>query len=117
LVLLLTDPLAIAEVRHARTVYAARRKRLVAELDRLGIMTTGGYGLNVWVSVVREREAVHALASQGVSVAPGSAFFLGRHPPAFIRVTCGAVAEGYAELAVAIAGAARPAIPSRSSAV
>jgi DNA-binding transcriptional MocR family regulator len=117
LVLMLRDPMTIAEVRHARLVYAARRKKLVSELDRLGIMTTGTDGINLWVSVVREREAVHALASQGISVAPGTAFFLDPHPPAFIRVTCGAVAEGYAELAVAIAGAARPAVPSRSSAV
>ena len=117
LVVMLSDPMTIAEVRHARSVYTARRKKLVSELDRLGIMTTGTDGINLWVSVVREREAVHALASQGISVAPGTAFFLDPHPPAFIRVTCGAVAEGYAELAVAIAGAARPAVPSRSSAV
>jgi DNA-binding transcriptional MocR family regulator len=117
LLVMLRDPLTVAEVRHARTVYAERRKRLVAELDRLGITTTGTDGINLWVSVLREREAVHALASQGISVAPGAPFFLRPNPPAFIRVTCGCVLDGYAELAVAIAGAARPAAPSRSSAL
>jgi DNA-binding transcriptional MocR family regulator len=117
LVLMLTDPLTVADVRRARSVYAERRKRLVAELDRLGITTTGTDGINLWISVLREREAVHALASQGISVAPGAPFFLRPNPPSFIRVTCGAVVDGYAELAVAIAGAARPAAPSRSSAL
>jgi DNA-binding transcriptional MocR family regulator len=117
LLVMLRDPLTVAEVRHARSVYAERRKRLVAELDRLGITTTGTDGINMWVSVTREREAVHALASQGISVAPGAPFFLHPNPPAFVRVTCGRVVEGYAELAVAIAGAARPAAPSRSSAL
>lgn len=117
LVLMLTDPLTVAEVRHARSVYAERRKRLDAELDRLGVTTTGTGGINLWVAVAREREAVHALASQGISVAPGAPFFLRPNPPSFIRVTCGAVVDGYAELAVAIAGAARPAAPSRSSAL
>jgi DNA-binding transcriptional MocR family regulator len=117
LVAMLRDPLTIAEVRHARALYAERRRRLVAELDRLNVRTTGTDGINLWVSVMREREAVHALAAQGISVAPGSPFFLRPVPPAFIRVTCGAVADGYAELAVAIAGAAHPAAPSRSSAL
>jgi DNA-binding transcriptional MocR family regulator len=104
-------------VRHARSVYTERRKRLVTELDRLGITSTGADGINLWISVLREREAVHALAAQGISVAPGEPFFLRPNPPAFIRVTCGSVLDGYAELAVAIAGAARPAAPSRSSAL
>jgi DNA-binding transcriptional MocR family regulator len=117
LLVMLRDPLAVAEVRHARSVYAERRKRLVMELDRLGITSTGTDGINLWISVLREREAVHALAAQGISVAPGEPFFLHPNPPAFIRVTCGSVLEGYAELAVAIAGAARPAAPSRSSAL
>jgi DNA-binding transcriptional MocR family regulator len=117
LLIMLRDPLTITEVRHARSTYAERRKRLVTELDRLGITTTGTAGINLWVSVTREREAVHALASQGISVAPGSPFFLGPRPPSFIRVTCGRIIDGYAELAVAIAGAARPAAPSRISAL
>lgn len=117
LLIMLRDPLTVAEVRHARAVYAQRRNLLVAELDRLGITTTGTDGINLWVSVMREREAVHALASQGISVAPGAPFFLQPNPPSFIRVTCGRVVDGYAELAVAIAGAARPAAPSRISAL
>jgi DNA-binding transcriptional MocR family regulator len=117
LLIMLRDPLTVAEVRHARTVYAERRRRLVAELARLGINSTGTDGINLWVSVMREREAVHALASQGISVAPGTPFFLHPSPPSFIRVTCGRVLDGYAELAVAIAGAARPAAPSRGSAL
>jgi DNA-binding transcriptional MocR family regulator len=117
LLIMLRDPLTIAEVHHARSVYAQRRRRLVAELDRLGVTTSGTDGINLWVSVMREREAVHALASQGISVAPGAPFFLQPNPPSFIRVTCGRVVDGYAELAVAIAGAARPAAPSRISAL
>lgn len=117
LLVMLRDPLSVAEVRHARSVYTERRRRLVAELDRLGVTTTGTDGINLWISVMREREAVHALASQGISVAPGAPFFLHPHPPSFIRVTCGGVLDGYAELAVAIAGAAHPAAPSRSSAL
>jgi DNA-binding transcriptional MocR family regulator len=117
LLVMLRDPLTVAEVRHARSVYAERRKRLVAELDRLDVTTTGTDGINLWIGVMREREAVHALAAQGISVAPGAPFFLHQNPPAFIRVTCGCVVDGYAELAVAIAGAAHPAAPSRSSAL
>lgn len=117
LLVMLSDPLTVADVRRARGIYAQRRMRLVSELARLDITSTGTDGINLWVSVMREREAVHALASQGISVAPGAPFFLRSNPPSFIRVTCGAVSDGYAELAVAIAGAARPAAPSRSSAL
>lgn len=117
LLAMLQDPIATSQVRHARSVYADRRRHLVAELDRLEVSSTGNDGINLWVSVRREREAVRALAAQGISVAPGSPFFLRRDPPGFVRITCGVVAGGYAELAVAIAGAARPAAPSRGSAL
>jgi DNA-binding transcriptional MocR family regulator len=112
---MLGDAQTIAEVRRARSIYAERRARLVRELRRLGIQTTEGDGINLWISVAREREAVHRLAAQGISVAPGTPFFIRSEAPAHIRVTSGVVSEGHAELAVAIAGAARPYLPSRGS--
>ena len=114
LVILLDDPETTRAVERAWETYADRRARLAAELSRLGVATGGIEGLNLWIPVGREREAVHALAAQSISVAPGAPFFIRSSHEPHIRVTSGLIAEGHAELAVAIAGAARLATPFRS---
>jgi DNA-binding transcriptional MocR family regulator len=115
LVILLESADTTRAVERAWATYAQRRARLAAELGRLGVPTGGSEGLNLWIPVGREREAVHALAAQSISVAPGAPFFVRSSHEPHIRVTSGLIAEGHAELAVAIAGAARLANPFRSS--
>ena len=69
----------------AATVYAGRRRALIAALAAHGIAATGDSGLNVWVPVPDEEHAVAGLLAAGWAVAPGARF---RHAsPTGVRVT------------------------------
>lgn len=67
------------------TVYAGRRRALIAALAEHGIAATGCSGLNVWIPVPDEDVALRGLLAAGWAVAPGSRNRL-RSGPA-IRVT------------------------------
>jgi DNA-binding transcriptional MocR family regulator len=107
LLALLTDPVSVAAVARARDSYTERRARMVGALADEGIDVGGTDGLNVWVPVADETATVVRLASQGIGVAPGAPFAVlpGRRP--HVRVTAGLLADGHAEVARALADAAR----------
>ncbi len=106
LLTLLTDPVAMAQVDHARDEYTRRRRALVAALASRDVRVSGGDGLNLWVPVHDESAAIVRLASQGVGVTPGTPFDVLPGGGGHVRVTVGLVADGYQELAEALAAAA-----------
>jgi len=105
---LLTDPASVAAVDRARAAYADRRRRLADGLTERAVATTGSDGLNLWIEVERERDALVALAAQGIAVAPGSPFLAGPLPADHVRLTSGLVRDGFDDLADHLADAAAP---------
>jgi DNA-binding transcriptional MocR family regulator len=104
---LLTDPASVQAVADARAAYADRRARSVAALAEHGIAVGGTDGINLWVPVDDETAAVVGLASRGIGVAPGAPFAVRPGQAPHVRVTAGLLADGQAEVAAAIAAAAR----------
>jgi DNA-binding transcriptional MocR family regulator len=102
---LLTSPAAIAQVAHARDEYARRRSRLCAALLDQGVEATADDGINLWLTVANQQDAMVALAGHGITVAPGAPFCLSPTED-HVRVTAGLVADGFAELATILASAA-----------
>lgn len=84
---LLTDPVAINDVTRARAAYAMRSLALRAGLSRLGVHTTTGDGINVWIDVTDERTALLSLAAQGIKAAPGQPFQIQGTSTNHIRIT------------------------------
>jgi DNA-binding transcriptional MocR family regulator len=103
---LLTDPVAVAAVDHARGEYTRRRAALVSALTSLKVEVTDGDGLNLWVPVHDESAAIVRLASRGVGVTPGAPFDILTGGVDHIRVTVGLVADGHEALALVLAAAA-----------
>lgn len=118
---LLTDPTSVAHVARARTVYAARQSSLRSALADIGIATPVADGINAWLPVLDERDAVVRLAAAGIRVAAGTPFWAGPvvgsgaersagagQAPS-IRVTVGMMAGDPASVAAALADVvARP---------
>ena len=85
---LITDQTADAVVRRAREAYRRRRDLLVAALHRHGLVThSGDTGLVVWVEVADETDALVALASRGISVAPARKAFISPPEADMIRIS------------------------------
>jgi DNA-binding transcriptional MocR family regulator len=103
---LLTDPVAIAHVEHARDEYTRRRGALVSALNARDVEVADGDGLNLWVPVHDESAAIVRLASQGVGVTPGTPFDVLPGGGGHLRVTVGLVADNHEELAQILAAAA-----------
>ena len=103
---LLTDPVAVAAVDHARDEYTRRRAALVSALTSLEVEVTDGDGLNLWVPVHDESAAIVRLATRGVGVTPGAPFDILAGGVDHIRVTVGLVADGHEALALVLAAAA-----------
>jgi DNA-binding transcriptional MocR family regulator len=80
---------------------------MVAALAEVGIPVGGNDGFNLWVPVADETTAVLSLASEGIGVAPGAPFQCGTDTTPHIRLTVSALASDYAEIASAIAQAAK----------
>ncbi len=107
---LLTRPASIKRVERARAEYARRRRLLVEALAHHGIAVGGKDGVNVWLPVLDESAALVRLASQNIGVAAGSPFCVGPTTTAHVRVTCGLLSDGHADVAAQLAtAAARPA--------
>ncbi len=108
---LLTDGDSIAQVSEARRIYFARQKALYDSLGALGLPVPQADGINTWLPVADERDAIVRLAASGIRVAGGSPF-LAETPPiepgAYIRVTAGALAGEVEVVAQALASAALP---------
>lgn len=105
---LLTDGDSIAQVSEARRIYFARQKALVDSLGALGLPVPQADGINTWLPVADERDAIVRLAASGIRVAGGSPFLAADDPGAYIRVTAGALADEVEMVAQALASAALP---------
>ncbi len=105
---LLSDTDVAALVADAERTYAARRMELLGELDQRGVhVAAGGSGLNLWVPVDNDRDAVVSLAALGIGVAPGEPFEVEPADQRHIRVTLSmATGVSLEEIADAIADAA-----------
>jgi len=71
---LLTHETSRNAVHRARSSYARRGSALREALRDVGVETSPGDGINVWVPVHDERSALITLAASGIRVAPGSPF-------------------------------------------
>jgi DNA-binding transcriptional MocR family regulator len=103
---LLTDPAAIAQVAGARHAYASRRAALLACLRDQGVTATAADGINLWMTVDDQQIAMVTLAAHGIAVAPGAPFCVTPLGADHVRVTVGLVADGFDDLAGALASAA-----------
>jgi DNA-binding transcriptional MocR family regulator len=103
---LLTSDSAKASVETARQTYGRRRLALAAELDRFNVEWSGRDGLNLWVTVESEREAMLALAAQGVGVAAGLPFNVEGAAKDHIRITCCLIEDDFEGIGRQIASAA-----------
>jgi DNA-binding transcriptional MocR family regulator len=109
LVGMLTDPTSVAAVARAREVYAERRAALQQALVERHVASTGWDGINLWVEVGQEREAMVVLAAQGIGVAPGSPFLVAPVGGDHVRVTTSVLpVEHVPAVADALAEAATP---------
>ncbi|AWB90258.1 PLP-dependent aminotransferase family protein [Salinibacterium hongtaonis] len=106
---LLSNPESIEDVAEARRVYARRQSALVVALASHGISIAQPDGINLWLPVLDERDAIVHLAAHGIRVAAGSPFVVeaGDTTP-HVRVTAGALENDVEAVAHALAGAARP---------
>jgi DNA-binding transcriptional MocR family regulator len=110
---LLTDQAAVAQVRTAREAYRERRTALLDALRERGATATAADGINLWLAVDDQQNAMVALAAHGIAVAPGAPFGVTALATDHVRVTAGLVADGHPGLADALAAAA--ALDSRGS--
>ncbi|MEO6200047.1 MAG: aminotransferase class I/II-fold pyridoxal phosphate-dependent enzyme [Cryobacterium sp.] len=105
---LLTDGESIAQINEARRIYFSRQKALADALNELGLTVRQADGINTWLPVLDEGDAVVQLAAAGIRVAGGRPFVASDGPGSFIRVTAGALQGDVTPIARAIAMAARP---------
>jgi len=103
---LLTDSTSMALVFEARHVYFARQKALADALTECGLPLARADGINAWVPVVDERDAIVRLAASGIRVAGGTPFLATDRLDAFIRVTAAALPDDVVPVARMIAAAA-----------
>ncbi len=103
---LLTDPRAVEQVAAARAAYAARRAALLAALQARGVSATAADGINLWMSVPDQQNALVSLAAHGIAAAPGAPFCVTPLDGDHLRVTVGLVADGHDDLAGVLASAA-----------
>jgi DNA-binding transcriptional MocR family regulator len=104
---LLTDPVSVAQVEHARDTYAARQREMAQALRAHGVDAHAADGINTWLAVPDERDAIVRLIAAGVRVAPGGPFLLGEEPEGgHVRVTVGVARDEHDHIAEALAAAA-----------
>lgn len=104
---LLTDSESIAQISEARRIYFARQKALADALTGFGLPVAQADGINTWLPVFDERDAIVRLAASGIRVAGGSPFLAAERAESFIRVTAGALPDDVTPIARAIAAASR----------
>lgn len=123
---LLTDATTIAGLDRARAAYRDRQSALNTALGANGVDMPVPDGINLWLPVNDERNAVVQLAAAGVRVAPGGPFLaapLGGTPSGtpggtsggtsggassdFVRVTAGLVRDDVDALGALLASAAQ----------
>ena len=105
---LLTEGDSMAQVSEARRIYFARQRALRAALAERGLAVPPADGINMWLPVYDEREALVQLAASGIRVAGGSPFLANERSGEFIRVTAAALPDDVAFIASALVRAALP---------
>jgi DNA-binding transcriptional MocR family regulator len=115
---MLIDPMTIQAVSAADTEYSRRRALLVGALAERDVVVGGRSGINLWVPVDDEQVALVVLASHGIGAAPGTPFTAGStigptdslresgREQQHIRISFGAISDGFEQLAESIAVAA-----------
>ena len=104
---LLCDETTTTAVAVAEATYTERRAALIAALQERDVdVAEGGSGLNLWVPVDDDRDAVVALAANGIGVAPGEPFEVARRGQRHIRLTLSTDIDHLGRLADTIATAA-----------
>ncbi len=104
---LLTDEDSVADIGRARDTYAARQAAMGAALAEHGVEFAAGDGINAWLRVADERDAIVQLTASGIRVAPGTPFQLGDPDDAHVRVTVGVARDEVPSIAAALAEASR----------
>ncbi|MCU1444299.1 MAG: GntR family transcriptional regulator [Cryobacterium sp.] len=105
---LLTQGDSIAQIGEARRMYFARQKALTDALAGFGLRVPQADGINTWLPVADERDAIVQLAASGIRVAGGSPFLAADEAGSFLRVTVGALNGEVDSVASALAVAALP---------
>jgi DNA-binding transcriptional MocR family regulator len=103
---MLTSAQTIDEVSDARRVYRGRQRALSEALAENGYRGHLPDGINLWMNVDDERNAVVQLAAAGIRVAAGTPF-LAAAGGQFIRVTAGLVRDDFDAVARHLAAATR----------
>lgn len=103
--LLLDDPQRRAQTERMRIEFARRQALFLGTMAAHGVVVRPSAGYNVWVPVRSEPDALVYLASNGIGVAPGSAFRVRDQSP-HIRVSTAAMRGDVVALAEQIATAA-----------
>ncbi len=104
---LLTSSESIAQVADAGRVYFSRQKAFREALGERGLHIPQADGINAWIPVDDERDAILQLAARGIGVAGGSPFFATESPQDYVRVTAGVISRNVGDVAKALAAAAR----------
>jgi len=106
---LLTDPTTIAGLDAARDTYRSRQQALTGALATHGVLVAVPDGINLWLPVGDERDAVVQLAAAGIRVAAGTPFVAGPGGGELdhVRVTVGHVRDDVDSVAALLASAAR----------
>ena len=105
---LLTDQDSVADIEpRARHLRGAAGDAWRAALQGHGIPFAGGDGINAWLRVEDERDAIVQLTASGIRVAPGTPFQLGDapagdEPGGFVRVTVGVARDEVPGIAAAL---------------
>lgn len=103
---LLTDGETVGQVRQARRTYAERQVALAESLREHGYDIGLSDGINLWMRVADERNAVVQLAAAGIRVAAGTPF-LSSPGGQFVRVTAGQVRQDFDAVGELLAAASR----------
>jgi DNA-binding transcriptional MocR family regulator len=101
---LLTEPETVAQVELARTTYRERQVAVAGALRASGWDVLTADGINMWLRVDDERDAVVQLAAAGIRVAAGTPF-LSSPGGQFIRVTVGQIRDDFASVGALLAAA------------
>jgi DNA-binding transcriptional MocR family regulator len=102
---LLTDEVTVAQVADARQTYRDRQSAVVASLERHGIEVALPDGINLWLRVEDERDAVVQLAAAGIRVAAGTPF-LSSPGGQYIRVTVAQIRDDFESVGALLAAVA-----------
>jgi DNA-binding transcriptional MocR family regulator len=101
---LLTQPETVSQVALARRTYHERQVAIADSLRMQGWDVASADGLNMWLRVDDERDAVVQLAAAGIRVAAGTPF-LASPGGQFVRVTVGQIRENFDTVGAQLAAA------------